>query len=185
MSLLFLAKKLPGNHQFLNFAGAFPDSAELHVAVVLLGWIILDETVAAMNLHALVGHAHRDFAGKQFRHARFASESHVIFIREPRRLKNQQPRRFHLSSHVRQLELHRLKLADRLPKLFSLLGVFRGCFKRALRHAQRERRNRNPSSIENLQAASESFAFRPKQVFLRHAAIVENHFRRVARAHPH
>src|SRR6266481_6122210 len=53
--LLFLSEELPGNHQFLNFAGAFADGAELHVAVKLLRWIVLDEAVSAMNLHALVG----------------------------------------------------------------------------------------------------------------------------------
>jgi len=56
--LLFLAEELPGNHQLLNFAGALADSAELHVAIILLRGIILDEAVAAMNLHALVGHLH-------------------------------------------------------------------------------------------------------------------------------
>jgi len=50
-----------------------------------------------------------------------------------------------LSGHVRQFELHRLKLADRLPKLLSLLGVFRGRFERALCHPQRQRRDRNSS----------------------------------------
>src|SRR2546425_8093265 len=61
-----------------------------------LGRIILDEAVPAVNLHALIGHAYGDFAGKKFRHARFASEAHVLLIREPRCLINEQPRRFHL-----------------------------------------------------------------------------------------
>jgi len=80
--------------------------------------------------------------------------------------------------------LHRLKLADRLPKLLSLLRVFRSRFERTLRHPQRQRRDRNPSPIQDFQAAGEAFAFRPEQIFLRHAAIVENYFRGVARAHP-
>jgi len=89
-----------------------------------------------------------------------------------------------LSGHVRQFELHRLKLADRFPKLLSLLRVFRGRFECALSHPQRQRRDRNPSPIQDFQAAGEAFAFRPEQIFLRHAAIVENYFRGVARAHP-
>src|SRR6266478_6373574 len=61
---LFLAEELPGNHQLLNFAGAFTDGAELHVAVILLRGVILDEPIAAVNLHALVGHLDGDFACK-------------------------------------------------------------------------------------------------------------------------
>ena len=61
---LFLAEELPGNHQLLNFAGAFADGAELHVAVIFLRGVILDEPVAAVNLHALVGHLDGDFACK-------------------------------------------------------------------------------------------------------------------------
>ena len=64
ISLLFLAEELPGNHQLLNFAGAFADGRELHVAVILLRGVILDEPVAAVNLHALVGHLDGDFACK-------------------------------------------------------------------------------------------------------------------------
>src|SRR5439155_4861550 len=65
ISLLFLAKKLTGNHQFLNLAGAFPDGTELHVAIIFLRRIIFDEAIAAVNLNALVGHLHGDFAVKE------------------------------------------------------------------------------------------------------------------------
>src|ERR1019366_8451227 len=54
---------LARDDQALNFAGAFADGAELDVAVKLLGRIVLDKSVAAMNLHPFVGAPHCDLAG--------------------------------------------------------------------------------------------------------------------------
>src|ERR1700740_3457725 len=71
MKLLFLAEQLPRNDQLLDFAGTFADGAELYITIKLFRGIVLDETVAAVNLHALVGDADGDFAGKKFGHAGF------------------------------------------------------------------------------------------------------------------
>src|SRR5579859_809299 len=64
--LRFLAEKLARNDQSLNFAGAFADGAELHVAVELFRGIVLDEAVATVNLYAFVCDAHGNFPGKKF-----------------------------------------------------------------------------------------------------------------------
>src|SRR5215813_12687721 len=53
---LLLAEKLARDDQTLNFAGALTDGAKLHVAIELLGRIVLDEPVATVDLYALVGH---------------------------------------------------------------------------------------------------------------------------------
>src|SRR5579872_3601317 len=63
--LLFL-QQLASDDQPLDLAGAFPDRTQLHVAIELLGRIILDETIATMDLYALVGAPDSHFAGKQF-----------------------------------------------------------------------------------------------------------------------
>src|ERR1017187_7123066 len=73
---------LAGDDQPLNFAGAFADGAELDVAVKLLSGIILDKSVAAVNLHSFVGALHRDLAGIQFGHGRLQRGLHAgIFHR--------------------------------------------------------------------------------------------------------
>src|SRR5262249_25434405 len=59
IAVLLFSEKLAGVDELLDFAGAFADGAELHVTVKLLRGIVLDEAVAAVNLHALVG----DFNG--------------------------------------------------------------------------------------------------------------------------
>src|SRR5438093_932352 len=55
-------QQLPRDHQPLHFARAFANRAQLDVAEIFLGRIVLDEAVAAMNLDALLGDAHGDLA---------------------------------------------------------------------------------------------------------------------------
>src|SRR5690349_18555679 len=64
-------KQLPSNDQTLNLARAFADRAEFHVAKVLLCRIVLHESVAAVDLHALFGRTDGDFTGIEFRDRRF------------------------------------------------------------------------------------------------------------------
>ena len=52
------SQNLPRDHKSLNFAGAFADGAELHVAIELLDGVVLNEAVTSMDLHRLIGIAH-------------------------------------------------------------------------------------------------------------------------------
>ena len=52
-----------------------------------------------------------------------------------------------------------LKFADGFAELLTLLGVFRGGFVCALRHAECQRSNGDAAAVENLQAVDEAFAF--------------------------
>src|SRR5271166_3037033 len=72
-----ILQDLPRDHQTLNLAGAFSDSAQLHVAIELLRRIVLDESVTAENLHALVGAAHRDLAAIELCHRGFLRGLHA------------------------------------------------------------------------------------------------------------
>src|SRR5579883_2670073 len=71
---LFL-QQLTRDHKALNLARAFANGAELDVAIELFDRVVLDEAVAAVNLQRLVGHTHRNFRRKQFRHGGFARHS--------------------------------------------------------------------------------------------------------------
>src|SRR5579883_1201166 len=75
-----VAKEFAGDDQALDFAGAFADGAELDVAVELFGGVILEEAVAAVNLHALVGGAHRGFAGIELGHRRLAGDGAALIL---------------------------------------------------------------------------------------------------------
>src|SRR5436190_23105167 len=50
-------EQLPRDHQPLHLARALPNGAQLHIAKVFFGWIVLHETVPAMNLHAFLSRA--------------------------------------------------------------------------------------------------------------------------------
>src|SRR5882762_7504230 len=143
-AFLSLAEELPGNDQLLNFAGAFANSAELDVAIKLFGGVIFDEAVTAVNLHAFVGDADGDFAGKKLGHAGFAREARIVLISKPRGMINEQPRRFHLRGHIRQLELNSLEFADSLAELLALLGVANRGIERPLCHAKAESSDGDP-----------------------------------------
>src|SRR6516225_2323499 len=132
MLLLFLAKQLARNDEALNFAGTFANRAELRISIELLGRVVLDETVAAVHLHAFVGHAHGDFTGEKLGHTRFTREADIFLISEPGGLINKQARSFNLSGHVGKLELNGLKLADGLAELLALFRIASGGFQRAL-----------------------------------------------------
>ena len=103
-------------------------------------------------------------------------------VGEPCGAIGEQARRFDLRGHVRELELDGLKFGDGLAELFALLRVAHGTFVGALRHAEAERRDRDASAVENLQAVDEAFAFRAEEIFGGHAAIGEDDFAGVAGA---
>ena len=57
-------QQLPRDHQPLDFAGAFADGAQLGVAKEFLHRIVLDEAVAAVDLHGFIGDAHGGLGGE-------------------------------------------------------------------------------------------------------------------------
>lgn len=61
-------QQLTGNHQPLHFTSSFANRAEFYIAIKLFCGIVLDETVATVNLHALIGTFNSNFARIQLRH---------------------------------------------------------------------------------------------------------------------
>src|SRR6185437_15859826 len=187
--LLLFTQELAGNDHSLDFASAFADGAELYVAVILFGRVVLDEAVATMNLDGFIGHADGHFSGVELGHAGLTCDARLVArtlgncaIGEPRSAVRQQARGLYLRCHVRELELNGLKIGDGLAELFAFLGVAHRALIRALRHAEAERRNRNAAAIEDLEAVDEALALGTEKIFRRHAAIGEDHFAGIARA---
>src|SRR5271156_299348 len=79
-----LSQNLPRDHQPLDFTGTFANRAQLHIAIKFLRRIILDETVAAVNLYRFIRYPHGHFSSIEFRHARFASEPRIMLSRRDR-----------------------------------------------------------------------------------------------------
>src|ERR1700753_3484617 len=60
------------NHHALDLTGSFANGAELDVAIELLHRIVLDESVAAVELDRLVADAYCGLTGEELRHGGLA-----------------------------------------------------------------------------------------------------------------
>src|SRR5215467_8634201 len=78
-------------------------------------------------------------------------------------------------SHVGKLELNGLKLGDWFSELLPLLGILQRGFVSTLRHADCQRSDADTPAVEDFQSIDETAARRAEQIFLRYAAIVEDH----------
>src|SRR5436305_10380461 len=132
-----VSEQLARDHEALNLARALADGGQLHIAEVLLGGIVLHETVAAVDLDAVVGDLHRDLAGVQLGHGRL--ERGPLSARlEVRGLVRQQTRRLDLRRGIGQLPLDRLEARDRLAERLAVAGVAQRRLVRALREPDGE-----------------------------------------------
>ena len=177
-----LAQQLPRDDEPLNLARAFADRRQLDVAEVLLGRVVLHEPVAAVNLHAVVGRLDRDLARIELRHRRFERRPPAAIL-QIRRAIGQQARRFDARRVVGELPLNRLERADRLAERLALLRVAERRLVGALRQADRQRRDADAAGVEHLHRVDEALSFLAEQLIERNAAVVEQHFARVAGAH--
>src|SRR5437660_11456103 len=84
---------------------------------------------------------------------------------------------------IHELGADALERANRLPELAPLEGVRARGVVGALREADGQRSNPDPSRIEHLEGVHETLALRTQKLVLRHAAILEDHLARLARPH--
>src|SRR5712691_3458356 len=173
MGMLAL-EQLARDHHALDLAGAFADGAQLHVPVELFDRIILDEPVAAVNLHGLIGGTHRGLRGVQLGHGRFLVNVCAVVL-HPGGAQREQTRGVDFSGHIGQLILHRLKFGNEAAELLALLRIVERGLVRALRDAHRQRGNRNAAAVEDAQAVHKAFALFAAKLRCRHAAARENH----------
>src|SRR5229473_2707493 len=170
---------LPCNDQPLDLAGALADGAEFHVAIELFRRIIFDKAVPAVNLHALVGALHRDFAGIELSHGRFQRGLHARVFHAGG-AHGEQTRGVDLRGHVRELPLYGLEFADGLAELLPLLRIFERGFIGSLGHPQTEGRNRDAPAIEDAHRVDKPAAFLAQQRIVGKPAVFEDEFGSIA-----
>src|SRR5581483_2777087 len=151
-------QNLSRDHQPLNLARSFANGAQLHVAVKLFRWIILNESIATVNLYPFICDSNSDFAGVELRHGRLQSSLHAGVFHRGGSI-GEHSGRINFRRHVRQFPLDCLKVADRASKLFALLGIFERRFVRTLRHTQPEGGNRNAPAVQDLHSINEAVPF--------------------------
>src|SRR5262249_52851160 len=72
-SQLELRQQMARDDELLDLRRALVDLRDLGVAEVSLDVVLLDEAVAAVDLHRVRGHPHRGFCAKQLGHRRLGS----------------------------------------------------------------------------------------------------------------
>ena len=176
-----MPKELAGDDQSLHLAGALADGADLGVAVVLLGAVVLDEAVATVDLHAALAAEDRRFAGHELRFGglerHFAGAVHLGGGGEGQRLGRGDARR-----HLGEREANRLEFGDRLSELLALLGVLERRLVGADRRAQAESRDRNAAAVEHRECLAKALARRAEEVGVRDEALFEHELRGVGGA---
>src|SRR5438552_14497078 len=95
----------------------------------------------------------------------------------------QQARRLDARRIVDELRADALERADWLAELLPFEGVVSRGFVRPLRKADGERRNADAPRIEHLQRVDEPLPFLAEHLETWHAAVLEDHLARLARAH--
>src|SRR5579863_5457745 len=165
---LSAAQQFAGDDHALNFARPFTNGAEFHIAVVLLRRVVLDEPVAAVNLHGFVRGPDGHFAGVELGH-RTLPCYRTPAVGEARRTISQQACGVDLGRHVGQLEPDGLEIRDRLAKLLSLFRIADARFVGALGHSDCQRRDGDATFVQHLQAVDETFTGLPKAVFFGNA----------------
>src|SRR5271166_6435807 len=181
LTISSVLQDLPRDDQPLDLAGAFADGAELYVTIELLSRIVLDEPVAAVNLHSFVGTLHRDLTRVQLRHRGFKGGFHSCVFHCSSAMRKQAGG-VDLGRQIGELERNRLKLAYRLAELLALLGVLERRFVRALRHAEPKRGDGDAPAIEYAHGIHEAFTFVPQQVFGGNLTVLKDQLRGIAGA---
>src|SRR5437588_10168584 len=106
-----LQAKVPGDHHALNLIRPLADLQDLLVAVQARDWVLVHETVAAVNLETPVRRPVRKLPGEELRHRGGAAEV-ASFVLFPGGLVDEATGRLDLRGHVDELLLHRLELGD-------------------------------------------------------------------------
>src|SRR5215213_11982122 len=119
---LVALQQLLADHHALDLGCALADEQQRRVAVEPLDLVLLGVAVAAMDAERLLHHLLAGLGGEQLRHAGLEVGA-LPGVLHAGGLQREQPRGLDLRGHVRELELDRLVLRDRLAERLALLRV--------------------------------------------------------------
>src|SRR5436305_1933814 len=119
---LVALEQFAADHHALDLGRALADQEQRSVAVEALDLVLLRVAVAAVDAERVLHDLLAGLRGEQLRHAGLEVGA-LAGVLQPRGLAGEEACRLHLGGHVRELELDRLVLRDRLAEGLALLGV--------------------------------------------------------------
>src|SRR6185437_4483311 len=155
----------------LHLVRALPNARERGITVEALDVVLLRVAVGAVNAHRFRRILERRFRGEELRHAGFEIAAFAA-VERLRRIEREQPCGARPRRHVRELQLDRLMIADRLAEGLATLGVARRERERALRDADPPRRDVDAAELEPARGLVEALAFPLADQIVRRDAIV-------------
>src|SRR3989475_5924882 len=163
----------------LNLARAFADLGQLRIPQHPFDRVVRDVSVAAVDLDRLVRDEGRHLARVQLPHCSLFLER-LPAVLEPSGAMDERPGRIDPGGHVREHELDRLVLRNRLRELNPFLRVLDGFLERALGNSHGHGTDADSASVQYSQRVHEAFILLAKERSLRKTAIGQDHLRRSA-----
>src|SRR5262249_56659051 len=163
--------------------GTLINRANFGVPIELLRGVLLRVPVAAKELEGLASDPVGDLGAEELRHRGFLDELRAGIL-EARRVVHHESGGFELHPHLGQLELHALKIGDRLAELLSFLGIGHRGIERALSNAKHLRADSDSAFVQSLDRDLVPDADRPEHVLGRHPAGLEDELAGARRPDP-
>src|SRR5215218_7586135 len=163
---------LAGDHEALDLGRALVELHDLRVAHQLLDRVLLDEAVAAVDLHGVGGDLHRRVRGEALR-VRGDERVALAGVEQVGRLPGHQAPGLDLRRHVGDHELDRLVHRDRHAELDALLRVLGGELERRARDADGHRRDAGTRAVERHHRELEALVLLAEHVLGWHLDVVE------------
>ena len=177
-------QRLARDHEALDLRGALVELHDLRVAHQLLDRVLLDEAVAAVDLHGVRGDLHRGVRGEALG-VRGLDGVAAALVEQDGRVPGRQAREVHLGGHVGDHELDRLVHGDRDAELDALLGVVRGELEGRAGDAGRHGRHAGARAVQGHHRELEAVVLLAEQVPHGDLGVVEGDGRGVRSALAH
>src|SRR5436190_14870530 len=170
--VLAVAEGVVGLHDLVDLAGSFVDHRGLGVAEEAAGRILVGESVASVDLHAVGGGPLALHGGEPLGEGGLAGVAPPLVL-QPARPKPEQARGVVVRHHLRDHLLHELVLADRNPERLALPGVLDGGVQAGPDEPRGPRGHRVAAVLEGEHGDPEALALPAQEVLRRHLDVRE------------
>src|SRR5919106_1603791 len=152
-------EKAAGNDQLHDLVGTFEDLVDTDIPEIPLDLVILDVSIAAVQLQGIIAHFEGNIGRETFGHCAGDGRIPRLGIELASGSVDHQPRRLQLGRHLREAELQGLEIRQSLPELPALEEVRAGPLEAGAGGPEGARPSIDPPAIQPPHGDLESLAF--------------------------